>query len=186
MGATTLACRALHIAPADDDVKRFFVQCVRGLSPAAASDPALDGIEPLLARALTEGWGRPSDMASVAAGLVKRRLAADNALLLAHLETAPVRDVDLERRLTDERRRLLMGDGDKSLAFACVLAHQCFINEYVFACGEEELRQVTELRDMVAAGRRSHRRNSQCSRLICHCTLCPMPQGCLTASGPNS
>jgi Flp pilus assembly protein TadD/SAM-dependent methyltransferase len=150
MGALALARHALGIAQTDD-VKGFFVHCVRSLSPAAAGDPAVNGIEPLLARALTEGWGRPDDMAGAAGGLVKRRLAADNVLLLAHLETAPVRDFGLERWLTQERRRLLIAGSDANLNFACALARQCFINEYVFAQDEEELRQAERLCDTVAA-----------------------------------
>jgi Flp pilus assembly protein TadD/SAM-dependent methyltransferase len=150
MGAMALARRALGMTQADD-VKGFFVQCVRSLSPAAAArDPAVNGIEPLLARALTEGWGRPDDIAGAAGGLSKRRLAADNVLLLAHLQTAPVRDLGLERWLTQERRRLLVTGSDANLNFACALARQCFINEYVFAQDEEEVRQVARLRDAVA------------------------------------
>jgi tetratricopeptide (TPR) repeat protein len=151
MGAIALACRALRIVPADD-VKGFFVQCVLSLPPVHVPDPALDGIEPLLARAMTEGWGRPEDMAGAAGGLVKRRLAANNALLLAHLETAPVRDIELERWLTRERRRLLVTNDHANLNFVCALARQCFINEYVFAQDEEEVRQVARLRDSAAAG----------------------------------
>jgi tetratricopeptide (TPR) repeat protein/SAM-dependent methyltransferase len=147
MGAMALARRALDIAQADD-VKGFFVQCVRSLSPTAG-DPALDGIEPLLARALTEGWGRPDDIAGAAGSLVKRRLAADNVLLLAHLQIAPVRDLVLERWLTRERRQLLIAGHDANLNFACALARQCFINDYVFAQDEEEVRQAARLRDAV-------------------------------------
>jgi tetratricopeptide (TPR) repeat protein/SAM-dependent methyltransferase len=150
MGAMALARRALTIAQGDD-VKGLFVQCVRSLSPAAAEDPAVNGIEPLLARALSEGWGRPDDMAGAAGSLVKRRLAADNVLLVAHLETAPVREFALERWLTQERRRLLIAGDHANLNFACALARQCFINEYVFAQDEEEVRQAARLRDAVAA-----------------------------------
>jgi Flp pilus assembly protein TadD len=149
-GAMALARRALGMAQADD-IKGFFVQCIRSLSPtAAAGDPAVNGIEPLLARALTEGWGRPDDMAGVAGGLINRRLAADNVLLLAHLQTAPVRDLGLERWLTQERRRLLITGNDANLNFACALARQCFINEYVFAQDEEEIRHAARLGDAIA------------------------------------
>jgi tetratricopeptide (TPR) repeat protein/SAM-dependent methyltransferase len=151
MEAMALARRALGIGQTDD-VKGFFVQCVRSLPPASAGDPALDGIEPLLSRAMTEGWGRPDDLAGAAGALVKRRLAADNTLLLAHLETAPVRDAELERWLTHERRRLLVAGDDANLNFVCALARQCFINDYVFAQDEEEAQKAARLRDAVAAG----------------------------------
>ena len=145
LGAIALARRALDITPTDD-IKTFFVLCIRSLPPTAASDPALDGIAPLLARAMTEGWGRPADLAGVAAALIKQRTSADDALLRAHLETTPVCDIDLERRLTGERRRLLM-TGDDDLAFVCTLARQCFINEHAFAQGDDEHQRVTELHD---------------------------------------
>src|SRR5207249_3622659 len=112
----------------------------------------LDGVAPLLAQAMREGWGRPAELALVAAALIRRRLSADNPLLLAHLDTAPVRDVALERWLTDERRRLLADGTEGDLDFACALARQCFINEYVFALGDEETARVAELRDAAVAG----------------------------------
>jgi Flp pilus assembly protein TadD/SAM-dependent methyltransferase len=151
VGAIDAARRALALAQTDD-IKTFFALCIRSLPPAAAADPALDGIEPLLARALAEGWGRPAELAGVAAGLVTRRFSPDDPLLLAHLETTPVRDTALEHRLTAERRRLLAAGEDGDLAFACALARQCFINEYVFAQDDAEARQVAALREAVAAG----------------------------------
>jgi len=154
LGAIELARRALEIEPTDD-IKIFFVRSVRSLPSPAAAARELAAFRPLLARALAEGWGKPSDLAQLAAELVKPQPARDDALLLAHLTTTPVGDLALERWLTDERRRLLMdGDGtDETLTFACALAQQCFINEYVFAEDEDETRRVAELRDVVAAGR---------------------------------
>jgi tetratricopeptide (TPR) repeat protein/SAM-dependent methyltransferase len=150
VGAVGVARRALDRAQTDD-IKTFFALCARGLPPDAASDPALDGIEPLLAQAMREGWGRPAELAPVAAALIRRKLSADNALLLAHLETTPVRDIALERWLTGERRRLLMGGAQGSLDFACALARQCFINEYVFAQDDSETEHLAKLRDAMAA-----------------------------------
>src|SRR5260370_559325 len=40
---------------------------------------------------------------------------------------------------------------EPALGFYCALARQCFINEYVFACGEDELAQAQELRERLAA-----------------------------------
>jgi SAM-dependent methyltransferase len=62
-----------------------------------------------------------------------------------------VRDIALERWLARERKRLLMGGADGSLDFACALARQCFINEYVFAEDDDEVRRAAELHDAVAA-----------------------------------
>ena len=38
-----------------------------------------------------------------------------------------------------------------ALGFYCALARQCFVNEYVFACGDDEREQATGLRDRLAA-----------------------------------
>ena len=66
-------------------------------------------------------------------------IAAD-PLLACILASAPVRDIALERALTSLRRSLLLmhAPDDAALVFACRLAKQCFINEYVFATTEEE------------------------------------------------
>ena len=37
-----------------------------------------------------------------------------------------------------------------ALAFGCALARQCFLNDFVFACGDEELERVAALQDTVA------------------------------------
>jgi SAM-dependent methyltransferase len=150
MEAIALARRALDIAPTEV-IKAFFVECIRGLPPAIPPNPALDHIEPLIVRALIEGWGRPEDLAGFAGELVKRRFATNNPLLRALLVTAPVRDIELEHLLTQERRRLLVAVDDKDLLFACSLARQCFINEYIFARDEEEFQRAMLLRDTVAA-----------------------------------
>jgi Tfp pilus assembly protein PilF/2-polyprenyl-3-methyl-5-hydroxy-6-metoxy-1,4-benzoquinol methylase len=115
----------------------------------------------LLVRALREAWTRPADLAPAAIGAIDVG-AGDAALfgdplLRALLETAPVCDIDLERRLTAARRALLdtalRGEelaGD-ALAFHCALARQCFINEHVFNATDEETRHARVLRDSVAA-----------------------------------
>jgi len=43
----------------------------------------------------------------------------------------------------------------EELAFCCALARQCFINEYVFACSEEEEKRAHELRDRLTAALQS-------------------------------
>ena len=66
---------------------------------------------------------------------------AKDALLLALLTSAPNTDIPLERFLTLLRGAMMREhpSGDDAIAFAAVLAQQCFINDYVFACGEDEL-----------------------------------------------
>ncbi len=41
--------------------------------------------------------------------------------------------------------------GPDELAFCCALARQCFINEYVYVCGDEEAEKVEQMRNAFAA-----------------------------------
>jgi tetratricopeptide (TPR) repeat protein len=139
--ALALARRALALRETDE-VRALLVQCVKELPPAN-----IDGdLRNFMARALTEGWSRPSELTALAGALCTpggtcdlAQLAGD-PLLRALLESAPVRNVELERLLTSVRTQLLNlasaapnGGDDARLEFFCALARQCFINEYVFA-----------------------------------------------------
>lgn len=85
-------------------------------------------------------------------------VAAD-PLLLCLLQNLQLGDLELERFLTAARRGLLhmLGAGEGAdvspplLAFMSALARQCFINEYVYACGETELMLAAALRDRLIA-----------------------------------
>jgi 2-polyprenyl-3-methyl-5-hydroxy-6-metoxy-1,4-benzoquinol methylase len=83
-------------------------------------------------------------------------IAAD-PLLLYLLQSAPVRDVAFERLLTSLRASLLTDTtaakpiADTVLGFACALARQCFINEYVFASTPDEDAQVERLKHALGA-----------------------------------
>jgi SAM-dependent methyltransferase len=87
-----------------------------------------------------------------------------HALLRQVLVSAQVWDAELERLLTTTRLALLTRaveatsavppDGDV-LAFACALAQQCFINDYVFACADAEFFQLHQLWEMVTAALRA-------------------------------
>jgi 2-polyprenyl-3-methyl-5-hydroxy-6-metoxy-1,4-benzoquinol methylase len=74
---------------------------------------------------------------------------AGDPLLLTLLQSIPVRDVAFEQLLTSLRASLLSDAGksvsDTVLGFACTLARQCFINEYVFATTADEDAQVERL-----------------------------------------
>ena len=68
-------------------------------------------------------------------------------------------DIDLERFLTMARRLMLQAATqtsvrdtapDPGLRFYSALALQCFINEYVFSCTDEEMRAAGHLRDSLA------------------------------------
>jgi tetratricopeptide (TPR) repeat protein/2-polyprenyl-3-methyl-5-hydroxy-6-metoxy-1,4-benzoquinol methylase len=83
--------------------------------------------------------------------------AAGDRLLRHLLESALAGDRELERLLTATRCSVLDAAStasevaDDVLAFCCALARQCFINEYVFACGEDELQLARRLRDTLLA-----------------------------------
>jgi tetratricopeptide (TPR) repeat protein/SAM-dependent methyltransferase len=164
-----------------DEAKAMFVLCAQSL----ASIPPDERFRELVARALTEGWGRSADLSPVAASLfmmsesgsaaiervpsardrsmmeseagVFAALSRDR-LLGALLESAPVRDPAMERFLTAVRSGLLQlatrtepnaATDEPTLAFACALARQCFINEYVFAETDAETAQAAALRDRI-------------------------------------
>ena len=133
-----------------------------------------------MVRALTEPWGRPGKLSHAAASLIKlnpaigplveranqawpKRLSAnellgdagfaplaEDTLLLALLTSAPNTDMGLERFLTLARAVMHQAD-EAALHFCAALAQQCFINEYVFLPGDEEIAAAQSLRDTVIA-----------------------------------
>jgi Flp pilus assembly protein TadD/SAM-dependent methyltransferase len=139
------------------ELRALFVQCVRELAPSA-----IDGeLRALIARALTEGWSRPSELSVLAGELCGHNddllALAEDRLLHALMQSAPVRTVALEGVLTGARRQLLAHattagpHEDSLLGFACALAQQCFINEYMFAVSEEETAHARDLQNTLAA-----------------------------------
>ncbi len=81
---------------------------------------------------------------------------AGNSLLKMMLVSAPICDISLERLLTTIRISLLDRVGiekndifpsNAEMGFYCALASQCFINEYVYACTDDEIARASELRD---------------------------------------
>ena len=89
---------------------------------------------------------------------------AKDSVLRAVLENVPVCDVALERCLTAARKIVLdaaveseRGEDPTNdiLGFCCALARQCFINEYVFFCTDEEHARATALREKLAAALQS-------------------------------
>jgi|CXWL01.1.fsa_nt_gi tetratricopeptide (TPR) repeat protein/2-polyprenyl-3-methyl-5-hydroxy-6-metoxy-1,4-benzoquinol methylase len=158
-----------------DGARRHFAACVSRLSFAKE-----DGeVRALVLRALTEPWVRPGELATVANNFVKLNpvvrgclaphspfgsevvsALAGDVLLCGLLNAMPVCDVELERFLTRARRALLeeaaaapgaAGGSGPALAFYGALANQCFMNEYVFACPEDESLRSGALRDALRA-----------------------------------
>jgi tetratricopeptide (TPR) repeat protein/SAM-dependent methyltransferase len=139
----------------DDEVRRMMVRALTepwdrpgALSHAAArlirSDPT---IGPMIMRA-DAAWSSDSN-----GGLSLAQLLGDagfaplanDALLLALLVSAPNTDIALERFLTMLRGAMLreLAGAPQASAqaqvFAAALAQQCFINDYVFLSGQDEL-----------------------------------------------
>ncbi len=135
-----------------DATHRTFVTCVRAMQ--FFEDNAV--VRSLLSRALLENWGRPEDLALPAADLIKAAgtdvtaLARDD-LLQALLVRTPNQDGLLEDILTSTRSTLLQTPDDTVLGLRCALARQCFLNEYVFACTDQENRLAARLERVIAA-----------------------------------
>ena len=138
------------------EARAIFVDCVMHL----ADLPGDEDFQATMARALTEPWARPRELAPIAINLVKRSATPiGNPLLRALLEAAPVCDIELERFLT-RARRLILDDlvgrspadvmAGVDLGLPSALARQCFVNEYVFSTTDDEIRNVAGLTDAMA------------------------------------
>lgn len=119
------------------------------------SDPALR--EPI--EAALRAWPERPDAAALFGRSGLEAFARD-PLVTALLENAQVPDWRLERFFTLARHALLAAharvdegeDAEERLAFACALARQCFLDDYVFACTDEELvRAQTLAREVESA-----------------------------------
>ncbi|MEO6431172.1 MAG: class I SAM-dependent methyltransferase, partial [Nitrosospira sp.] len=116
------------------------------------------------------------DSPNSADGLSGFASVCSDLLLQSLLETTPACDMELERFLTMARYAMLhaaihehdhsrvtvdspavFSDAGpnipewKALVFYCALARQCFINEYIFACSDEESDLAQRLKDRLAA-----------------------------------
>jgi Flp pilus assembly protein TadD/2-polyprenyl-3-methyl-5-hydroxy-6-metoxy-1,4-benzoquinol methylase len=148
-----------------DELKKAFALCLQELTEI----PRLAGLRALAERALAECWGRPSELAAACTAVVKRDMQdftgsrdlaalAGDRLLAQILISTPICDVALERLLTDARRAVLeraeaAASGDVAetiLNFACALAQQCFINEYVLDRDPEERERAAVLQQRLA------------------------------------
>ena len=173
------------------EAKNIFVACAKHLDFTQDDSD----IRTFMVRALTEPWGRPSELAQAGASLVRlnpdiggcvtraigawpQRLAAQelfgtngltalasDALLIALLDAMPVCAIEMERFLTMARHALLetavtasSDDAGHALNFYSALARQCFINEYVFCCTDDEIKKATKLRDSLAAALQANTR----------------------------
>lgn len=160
MKALALARRGMQIAKTAE-LEGLIGDCVKELHGDGGDAELRD----LVARALAAPWGRPQDFAAAAIAIIKEggryasgaaislEDAADDRLLQTLLETVTIGDLDLERALTRLRALLLDRAFDgaaadaRMLSFASALARQCFINDYVYARGDDEWARAQRLRD---------------------------------------
>jgi tetratricopeptide (TPR) repeat protein/SAM-dependent methyltransferase len=165
--AVGVAARAIQVS-GTPDARHLFGMFAGALHDGTAAEKYRD----LIARAVSEGWTRTSDLERVSLLLVKKSTAiaaalaalprapgaeelaalAEDRLLHSLMVSARVSDPDLERLLTAIRRTLLEetirpGGEVPALDFACALSRQCFINEYVFAETADERAAVRALAD---------------------------------------
>lgn len=175
-GALKLLCRALTLGQAGD-ARSIFCECVRALDRV----PDIPGLRDFLTAAIAQPWDRPRNLVSFAASMLRadgavapvlarfadfadphRALTqeelsalAGDTLLAAVLENAAMASPDTEAMLTAARRTLLEMAGRPALGgmlgFACALARQCFINEYVFDLDADEAAQADALRTSLAS-----------------------------------
>jgi 2-polyprenyl-3-methyl-5-hydroxy-6-metoxy-1,4-benzoquinol methylase/Flp pilus assembly protein TadD len=107
---------------------------------------------------LADAWPRQLRLAELL-GAQGVSAMAQEAMLLALLQSKVVHDLELERLLTAIRRDLLQHaiEGDRQpvdedgLELFGALAQQCFLNEYVFALGDIERTQVRQVEDRIVA-----------------------------------
>jgi tetratricopeptide (TPR) repeat protein/SAM-dependent methyltransferase len=176
-----LFVQCLRVLPDPPDVEEMRPLLMRALSEswgrandlaaAAARMVKRDGaIAPSVTRVLDASPGRvpahellePAALAAISGDRLLRQL----------MQSAPIVDIELERLLTAIRFALLeiaCASGDASvtderlasaetLNFCCALARQCFLNEQVFACTDDELEEARRLRDRVVAASTSDAR----------------------------
>lgn len=98
-------------------------------------------------------WPAPLPAADLSPTL---KALAQDELLCRLLEYDPVTDIGLERLLTSVRYAMLTAAaedaGDDGLVeFYCAVARQCFVNQYVFAVGDEEAAKASRLQAALEA-----------------------------------
>jgi len=127
------------------------------LTPAKSLIQLYPGIEQAMTRA-SQAWPARLSKQDLF-GNVDPAAVAQDVLFQFLLESVAINSIEFERLLTMLRRLMLEdaitlaglsvatvpGWAQQEL-FYCAIARQCFINEYVYFCTEEELTQVAQLR----------------------------------------
>ncbi len=133
----------------------LFVDCVRDAAPPTQ----VAGLQEAMRRALAERWTRPQELARAACAVAALQEPLDprNEPLRTLLDLAPVCHREVEQMLTGQRRVLLEAVGSgaalppATLATACGLARQGFVNEYAWFCTPGEAGRVELLCRVVGA-----------------------------------
>ena len=163
--------RVLPTPPDVDDLRSLLIRALseswgraNDLAAAAARMVKQDAaIMPSVTRVM-DAWPRRLPADELLEPVALAAISGDR-LLLSVMQSAAIADIELERLLTAIRLALLevasaSGDasvvderlaGEETLHFCCALARQCFLNEQVFACADEELEEARRLRDRVVA-----------------------------------
>jgi 2-polyprenyl-3-methyl-5-hydroxy-6-metoxy-1,4-benzoquinol methylase len=139
---------ALKLAPGLAALWAQFSDLIRYFNFRHPADPLL---RELLGRALEHPAVDPGNLVRPITSIALSRPAAEvleDPLLLRMLEDVVIRDVMLERVITEARRKML--DEPLPLPVMVAIAHQCFNTEYVFDETEEERAKVERLRDAIA------------------------------------
>lgn len=156
----TIAMTYQALGRRDEAVRHFTQAILLGLRDAEALVKQNATVAAALRR-IAEAWPRQLSLVELLGSEGAALLAAD-ALLLALLQSIVIHDFELERLFTAIRRGLLeraAGSGadvrePAAWKFYCAVAQQCFLNEYVFACGDLEQAQLQRVRDRVVAALR--------------------------------
>jgi len=134
---------ALRLAPGAAALWAQFSDLIRYFNLRHPVPPA---VRELLSKALEHPAVDPGNLVRPITTLALSRPAGtvfEDPLLLRMLEDVVIRDGELERLITDTRRRML--DGHVPLDIAVAIAHQCFNTEYVFDETAEERAKVDRL-----------------------------------------
>ncbi|MFQ5763820.1 MAG: tetratricopeptide repeat protein [Rhodospirillales bacterium] len=161
--AEGLAAHAAQLDDVDPDDTRLRDDLVHVLSFDGIDTAPLRRVvtlavmrQPALAR-LLDAAGNGTDPPSLSAEALAQVM--DDRLLTGYMAKDYLTDGNLERLLTRVRRRCLglavdggLADagGDRRSAFLAALAHQCFLNEYVFVETAEETASVDALEGRIA------------------------------------
>jgi tetratricopeptide (TPR) repeat protein/SAM-dependent methyltransferase len=163
--------RVLPVPPDADDFRALMIRAMsepwgraNDLAPVAVRVIKQDrAVKACIARA-AEAWPRrlPADELLGPSGLAA---ICRHRLLRCLMESAGIGDIELERLLTAMRFSMLerasatdtsadsgkKESDEETVGFCCALARQCFLNEQVFACTDDEFAQAQRLRAFVVA-----------------------------------